>query len=117
MAKFGQRSLTRIARLLMCTALAGCSAAWDKPGNPTDLNSDEAYMAERADMPAKVIEGKVSAERWNALEKALDYAQVLECRTLHHPTAGRRPGSQSRPVIRSDALVAWRSCAHHPARR
>ncbi len=66
MARFEQGRLTRIARLLMCTAVAGCSAAWDKPGNPTDLNSDGAYMAERADMPAKVIEGKVSAERWNA---------------------------------------------------
>lgn len=55
-----------LARLLLCTTLTGCGAAWDKPGNPTDLNSDAAYMAERADMPTSVIQGKVNPDRWNA---------------------------------------------------
>lgn len=55
-----------IARLLVCTALSGCGAAWDTPGNVRDQNSAGAYMAERRDMPKTVIDGDETAVQRNA---------------------------------------------------
>ncbi len=56
-----------MAALLLSTALTACSPAWDHPTNASDLNSDEGYMAERRDMPARPASGKPNPERWNAM--------------------------------------------------
>lgn len=55
-----------LAKLLVCTALSGCSMAWDQPSNSSDMNGGEAYMAERHDMPDKPGAGKANPLRWNA---------------------------------------------------
>jgi polysaccharide biosynthesis/export protein len=55
-----------LVKLLLCTALSGCSMAWDKPGNSSDMNGADAYMAERRDVPDSPAAGKVNPLRWNA---------------------------------------------------
>jgi polysaccharide export outer membrane protein len=58
--------ISRAIQLLVCTALCGCGAAWQTPGNPHDVNGSQVYMAQREEMPGTIREGTQQATRRNA---------------------------------------------------
>ena len=67
-----KRSYSKTIASLLCLAVSGCGAAWEKPSNAHDLNGRDGYMAERRDMPAKPNGDAAEARRWNQSNCAAD---------------------------------------------